>query len=1058
MAREIKLLGKLTITEEGQLSPLMKNAKGCALLAYLVVSGSPQSREAVADLLWESLSTAHSLRNLRVLLTRIRPFLPELQASRQTLAIQINPDTTIDLHQLNQTLSSMETAQLEQALFLYEGHLLEDLHVEGAPRFNEWLLLAREKLKMRLQDIFRQVCEAHAAQERWRQGIIVCRRWLALDDLNEEAYRRLMQMLAGVGEVGAALQQYEACRQRLHAELDVEPEAATTELARQLMERQEALGGIQLPQATLPELPSRGELAEPGLLPVNACVPFRRNDGFTGREADLLRLAELLLPWPETAERATQPAAITGMGGLGKTQLAVEFCYRYGRFYPGGVFWLSFAEAENVAEAVAAIGTERGLGLFHETEQLSLRDRVGRVQRAWQEPIPRLLVFDNCEDEDLLAAWLPVTGGCHILMTSRRARWSRDFGAAVLSLPVLQRAESVRLLQHLAPRLVQTDAGEIAAEVGDLPLAIYLAGNFLHRYPQVSAAAYLAQLRDQGLLEHPSLQGRGATHSPTGHELHVARTFTLSLDRLNPQDEVDRMAQRLLSHVVCFAPSEPVPQDLLRATVLDDEDFAAILLVEDGLARLASLGFLAREGQASVILHRLLAAFIQNTLAKEVFQAAQADVGTALINMLVTHRASDPILVRLPFPAVHLRHITQVALGRADLQAAQLATLWGSHLFTASEYDRAQPYLAQALTIRQRLLEPTAPEVLESLARRGRLYFRLGDYNEAAALFKQALSVRESLAEQDLPEMALILRDLGALYGRLAEYDKALLYHERELLLRRQHFGSHHILVAQSLSSLGTVYGGMGKYSEARAYQEESLAIYEQSADQEEAVIARLLNNLSTTCYRQGDYHSARAYMERTLQIREKIFAENHYYVGSAMATLGYILMNLGEFAAAQPYLDKACLIQEEKLGRQHLLTVRAMTHRGNWLFHMGEIEAAQTLLTQVLAVQETIKPIHGQAADILNLLGEIYTQQGALAEARPFLEKSLHIWRQLQKGDTLEIAHLFILLGEWHQANGEAGEARSYYEQALAILEKSALPTHNDICRVEKNLATATC
>jgi tetratricopeptide (TPR) repeat protein len=175
------------------------------------------------------------------------------------------------------------------------------------------------------------------------------------------------------------------------------------------------------------------------------------------------------------------------------------------------------------------------------------------------------------------------------------------------------------------------------------------------------------------------------------------------------------------------------------------------------------------------------------------------------------------------------------------------------------------------------------------------------------------------------------------------------------------------------------------------------------------------------------------------------------------MATLGYILMNLGEFAAAQTYLDKACLIQEEKLGRQHLQTVRAMTHRGNWLFHMGKIEAAQTLLTQVLAVQETIKPIHGQAADILNLLGEIYTQQGALAEARPFLEKSRHIWRQLQKGDTLEIAHLFILLGEWHQASGEVGEARSFYEQALAILEKSALPTHNDIRRVENNLAMVT-
>jgi hypothetical protein len=115
----------------------------------------------------------------------------------------------------------------------------------------------------------------------------------------------------------------------------------------------------------------------------------------------LKQLADILLL---EAEATVVPvAAITGMRGLGKSQLAVEFAYRYGRYFPGGVFWLHFANPEQVSEEVALIGGERGLGLYLDADGRTLHDRVAKVQRAWQEPMPRLLIFDNCEDEALLA-------------------------------------------------------------------------------------------------------------------------------------------------------------------------------------------------------------------------------------------------------------------------------------------------------------------------------------------------------------------------------------------------------------------------------------------------------------------------------------------------------------------------------------------------------------------------------------------------------------------------------------------------------------------------------
>ncbi len=281
-----------------------------------------------------------------------------------------------------------------------------------------------------------------------------------------------------------------------------------------------------------------GTIPDYGLLPSTSQMPLTRNPLFVGRKQDLLNLAQALKGGETVAIGHPGTAAATGLGGMGKTQLANEFVHRYGQFFTGGVFWLNFADPKAVAAEVANCGRVGAMELRPNFADLLLEDQVRLVKAAWQEPVPRLLIFDNCEDPELLFQWRPVSGGGRVLLTSRRAEWEPTLGVTALPLDVLKRDESLALLRKYNFATDDKILNKIAKELGDLPLAIHLAGSYLYRYQRaVSPADYLGQLRDPALLDHPSLKGTGI--SPTRHVQNAYKTIALSYDQLDSTGAAD---------------------------------------------------------------------------------------------------------------------------------------------------------------------------------------------------------------------------------------------------------------------------------------------------------------------------------------------------------------------------------------------------------------------------------------------------------------------------------------------------------------------------------------
>ena len=546
-------------------------------------------------------------------------------------------------------------------------------------------------------------------------------------------------------------------------------------------------------------------------LPPHSRITYACNPHFVGREPDLLHLAATLKGDTEAAFIG-RVAAATGLGGIGKTQMAVEFAHRFGQFFGGGVFWLSLADAAAVPAEVVEVGHCLNLPGF---DGLSFEAQVQRVRQTWQEPIPRLLIFDNCEEETLLDEWKPKTGGCRVLVTSRRAEWKPTLKVRVLPLGVLPRRESLTLLVSNLEDQGDTsiEIGEeetgwfhphfgalnaIAAELGDLPLALHLAGSYLGQYPD-EAHYYLRLLQDEDILTHPALQGGHHPHSPTDHDGSVERTFALSIAELDIEhDGIDDLAYRLLQRMASFAHGETVSKAMLMRTIpgftaniplpwldlwldhpgdapewIRERMYQQDIAFHDAMNRLVGdLGLLTREQGPVYRLHRLLAAYVGGLPRRDEDPHPRYDSVQALLREvtgLLEH--GDPRPLR--DLEKHLRKAVDAAFHHEDELAGSLCNAMGYYLDMIGDYQGAHPYLERALAIREQVLGPVHPHTATSLFNLGKLLQEMGKGDEARPLFERELVICVQRQGWGHSDTLYRLRNLLLLYLEMGDEEQA---------------------------------------------------------------------------------------------------------------------------------------------------------------------------------------------------------------------------------------------------------------------------------------------
>jgi tetratricopeptide (TPR) repeat protein len=479
-------------------------------------------------------------------------------------------------------------------------------------------------------------------------------------------------------------------------------------------------------------------------------VPYPRNPLFTGRDNELRDIGELL--------DGGAYVAVVGTGGLGKTQLAAEYAHAARARYPGGVFWLNMEQLEGIAGQVAVLAGPGGLNP-PQALALDFAGKVAAVRAAWTEPVARLLIFDNLEDPKLLKERRPTSGGTRVLITSRRQTWAADSGIRRIGLPLLPRQASLVVL--LEPRAQKNDkqagdlladpttakeADAICAALGDLPLAVAVAGRYLE-----ASSASLTYYRNQieaTPLTHRSLDAQLEQALPTGHEASILKTFALSYDKLEPAKPTDALALTMLHRSALLAPA-PIPRRLLlRAVELNPDAEDSMDPADDAVNQLAALGLIEDLGDEGLRLHRLLAAYARHRApaAAEDRTALEA----ALIGEVYAVNMAGYPLAGVPY-LPHLRQMIAVADRRGDASAAKLLNNLGYLLDSQGDLAGARPYFERALAIREQTLGPTHPDTARSLNNLGGLLYGQGDPAAALPLFERALGILEQKLGPDHP-------------------------------------------------------------------------------------------------------------------------------------------------------------------------------------------------------------------------------------------------------------------------------------------------------------------
>ncbi|AMV23993.1 Regulatory protein AfsR [Gemmata sp. SH-PL17] len=796
-----------------------------------------------------------------------------------------------------------------------------------------------------------------------------------------------------------------------------------------------------------------------------AAIHRLRNNFFCGREEILSRLRGAFLQPGKDGVANIQ--AIWGLGGVGKTQIAVEYVYQHYADYKH-VFWVNAASTFTIDTGIAEIARRLKLPEAHAQDKAIITEAV----RLWLEANEGwLFVTDNADEPELVQPLIVGNRLGNYLVTSRSPELDGIGVASPIQVGTLTPEEAIAFLLKRTNREGAEGADleaakQITAELGELPLALEQAGGYIVSRNTVFAA-YLSSYLKRKLKLLDQSRPKAGEYRET-----VSTTWSLNLDAVR---EESKAAAELLGYIAFLSPDN-VPFELLANGANDfggeiqvalkdfyvDHDEQVNpqprideTLIDDLLFPLLRYSLIEKFSDGRTFsIHRLL----QEVIRASIDQAEGKSLRARLLKALAS-----------VFPIVHFEvwagceRLLHQAIGfvgstdDSELQTVEAGVLLhriAHYLEETGSYKLSLSVYHKAVEVRKVALGPEHADVGTSMNNMGMMLFKLGHYEESEKILLQALQIRSKACGEQHRDVGQTCNNLGLTVGELGRLDESQAYFDRAVaILERDADGEWDEGASTTLCNIAILMNERGKNKEAEDVTRKALADREKHLHEKHPLIAFALCNLAAIVGERGATEEGLVLVRRGMAIQEESIGQVHPDYGNACNIYARLLSDSGHHDEALKWYNTAGDVIAYTMGVAHPRIATIYNNMAHCHIDLGHLDKGIELFQRAVRLLENVVgPDHINVASPLNNMAFHLLQKKEYKAAKDFYQRVLTIRRKVYGEAHNGVAVALAQLAYIEMWIGTKEDAVKIYQQAASIYEALGDPDISDCKNVLKN------